>query len=98
MMLGWLVPRVLALVFPEGVKPLFALAFVATILMVVLSMAVWLGLYLWQGLTVAEYFAPGAWGALWHLMKLATASALIWGPVLVLSVAGLPRHWVEETW
>jgi hypothetical protein len=47
---------------------------------------------------VAEYFAPGVWAGLWHLSQLAVASALFWGPVLVLSVAGLPKHWVEETW
>jgi hypothetical protein len=98
MLLGWLVPRGLARVFPEGVKPLFVLAFVATLVMGVVSMAVWLALYLVQGLTVAEYFAPGVWAGLWHLSQLAVASALFWGPVLVLSVAGLPKHWVEETW
>ena len=96
--LGWAVPRVLARVFPEGVRPLFALAFVAALAMMLLSMAVWLGLYLVQGLSLAEFFALGLGEGLWHLSRLAAASALIWAPVLVLSVAGLPKRWVEETW
>ena len=41
-LLGWLVPRMLSLVFPEGVKPLFILSFVATLIMFVLGMGFFL--------------------------------------------------------
>lgn len=96
--LGWSVPRLLALVFPEGVKPLLALAFSATLIMVVVAMAFFLALYVMQGMTMAQFFGLGLWDGLWHLGRLGLVSALIWGPILVLSVAGLPKHWVEETW
>jgi hypothetical protein len=33
-----------------------------------------------------------------HFGRLAVVSALIWGPIMLLSVAGLPKHWVKETW
>jgi hypothetical protein len=98
MALAWLVPRALARVFPEGVRPLFVLAFVAALAMTGLAMAVWLALYLAEGLTLAEVFRPGLWPGLAHLAGLALRSALLWAPVLVLSVAGLPGRWRTQTW
>ena len=96
--LGWAVPRLLALWFPEGVRPLFVLAFVAAVLMMLLAMAVFLGLYVAQGIALAEFFGLGIREGLGHLARLAAASALIWAPLLLLSVAGLPKTWVKETW
>jgi hypothetical protein len=97
-LVGWLVPRGLSLVWPEGVKPLFALGFVATLVMLVLSAVFFVGLYLVGGMPVAA-LVEGGWGpAVVHFGRLAVVSALIWGPIMVLSVAGLPKHWVKETW
>ncbi|WP_341211193.1 hypothetical protein [uncultured Limimaricola sp.] len=95
---GWAVPRLLAAWFPEGVRPLLCLGLTAAMSMLVLSMALFLVLYLAQGVPLDELARPG-WGALaWHLARLGLGAALIWGPILVLSVAGLPRHWRHETW
>ncbi|SLN36178.1 hypothetical protein [Roseisalinus antarcticus] len=96
--LGWTVPRVLARYFPEGVRPLLVLAFVAALVMTLISMGVFLGLYLWQGLSLGQMFSLGVLDGLAHFARLGAASALIWAPLLVLSVAGLPKHWVEATW
>ena len=96
--LGWVVPRILAIWFPEGVRPLIALAFCAALLMTLVAMGLFLSLYLSGGLTLSEFFALGVLDGLVHLAKISMASALIWAPVLVLSVAGLPKNWVEETW
>ena len=96
--LGWALPRVLALWFPEGVRPLIALAFCAALVMTLVSMGVFLALYLAGGLSLSEFFGLGVLDGLLHLARVAMASALIWAPVLVLSVAGLPKNWVEETW
>ncbi len=96
--LGWLVPRVLALVFPEGVKPLIVLAFIAAVLMTVLAMGVFLLLYVIQGISIAEFFSLGVGEGLAHLVRISAASGLIWAPMLILSVSGLPKHWVKETW
>ena len=95
---GWLVPKLLSLVWPEGVWPLFALAFVATLVMLVLGTGLFLALYVWQGVPLATLF-DGGWGpGLWHFARLGMISALLWAPIMVLSVAGLPNHWVKETW
>ena len=97
-LLGWLVPRLLSLVFPEGVRPLLLLAFCSAALMLLLGMAFFLALYLWQGVDW-EALTQAGWPALLgHFLNLGLMSALLWGPILVLSVAGLPRHWTRATW
>ena len=97
-LLGWLVPRALSLVFPEGVRPLMLLAFVATLVMFALSVLMFLGLYLVQGVTLSVLFVDGALPGIVHFGRLGLLSAMMWGPIMVLSVAGLPKNWVEETW
>ena len=97
-LLGWLVPRMLSLVFPEGVKPLFILAFAATLIMFVLGMGFFLALYLWQGAPLGVLFEAGITAGLLHFGRLGLISALLWAPIMILSVAGLPKHWIKETW
>ena len=96
--LGWVVPRLLSLVWPEGVRPLMLLALVATVIMFLLGAGVFVALYLVSGVPLGELLALGAGSAVVHFGRLSLISALIWGPVLVLSVAGLPRHWTRATW
>lgn len=97
-LLGWLVPRLLSLVWPEGVRPLIGLALASAALMVGASALVFLGLYLWQGVPIA-LLASAGWGAFaWHFLRLGALSTLFWGPILILSVAGLPRTWTRAVW
>ena len=97
-LLGWLVPRLLSRVFPEGVRPLLLLAGVSAVAMLLLGMGFFAALYVWQGVPWAMLLEAG-WGALvLHFLRLGTMSALLWGPILVLSVAGLPRGWTRATW
>jgi hypothetical protein len=97
-MAGWAVPRLLARVFAEGVGPLIALGIVAALIVQMLAAGVFMLLYLWQGVPLSVLFEPGVAAGVLHFARLGFASALIWGPILVLSVAGLPRHWRHETW
>ncbi len=97
-LVGWLVPRGLSLVFPEGVRPLLLLAFVATLIMLAVGTGFFILLYVWQGVPLATLFEAGAVAGLAHFLRLGLISSLLWGPIMVLSVAGLPRHWVKETW
>jgi hypothetical protein len=96
--LGWLVPRLLSLFWAEGVRPLMWLAFTATIIMLVLAAFFFVALYLWQGAPVGLMFEDGMLAAVWFFGRLGVISALLWGPILILSVAGLPKHWVKEKW
>ena len=97
-LMGWLVPRLLARIFPEGVRPLLLLALVSAAVMLLLGMAFFALLYVWQGVPWDILLGAG-WPALvGHFLWLGTMSALLWGPILVLSVAGLPRRWTRATW
>ncbi len=96
--IGWLVPRGLSLVFPEGARPLMILAFVSTVLMGLISVAFFAGLYVAGGVPLAVLFETGVGSALGHFGRLALVSTLLWGPIMILSIAGLPKFWVKETW
>lgn len=97
-LLGWLVPRLLSRVWPEGVRPLLWLALASAAVMLLLSAAVMIGLYLVGGVPLAALFDLGAGAFIVHFGRLALISALFWGPLMILSVAGLPKYWVKETW
>ena len=96
--LGWAVPKLLSLRWPEGVRPLFWLAATSALILLALSALAFLGLYLMQGVPLSALFEAGAWPGVWHFLRLALLSALFWGPILVLSVSSLPRHWRTEVW
>ncbi len=96
--LGWLIPRLLSLVFAEGVRPLIGLTVTSALLLYLIGAGVFLGLYLYQGIGLRTLLLPGLGPTLLHFARLGLAAALIWGPIMLLSVAGLPRHWVHKTW
>ncbi len=95
---GWLVPRGLFLLFPEGVRPLLWLGACATLILFVLGGLAFFALYLVQGVPLEVLFAPRLGPTLLHFARLGLASSLIWAPLMLLSIAGLPRLWVHETW
>ena len=96
--LGWLVPRLLARAWPEGVGPLLLLALVSTLILTALAAAFFMLLYLGQGVPLAVILDVGVLGGWPHFLRLGLASALVWAPIMILSVASLPRHWTEKTW
>ena len=97
-LLGWAVPRGLGLVWPEGVRPLIALAVTGAALLLVLSMLGFMALYALQGAPVGRFFDAGIVPGLLHFLRLGAMSSLVWAPILVLTVANLPRHWKTEVW
>ncbi|TNC52463.1 hypothetical protein FHG66_02690 [Rubellimicrobium rubrum] len=96
--LGWLVPRILSLIFPEGVRALLLLALTSFVALLALSMAAFIGLYVLRGVPFSELFYAGPMDGLFHFLRLGLASTLLWAPLMILSIAGLPKHWVKETW
>ena len=96
--LGFIVPRLLARLLPEGIGPLLLNAFLSTVLLFIIAAGFFFCLYLWQGLSVAQIMEPGLAANVVFFGRLGLFSAIIWGPIMVLSVAGLPRKWVKETW
>ena len=96
--LGFVVPRLLARFLPEGVTPLLVNGFLSTVLTFMLSSAFFYLLYLWQGAPSDKLSLPDLGAAIVFFGRLGLASALIWAPIMLLSLAGLPRKWVHETW
>lgn len=96
--IAFAVPRLLARVLPEGVMPLLLNAFLSTVLLFVLSALLFVGLYMWQGAPSARFAGQGAAANITFFGRLGLAAAIIWAPIMLLSVAGLPRKWVHETW
>lgn len=93
--LGWVVPQQLAKIMPEGVGPLFLIAALSFVILLVLAVVVFLVLYHLQGNSL-----DGVSGAVIVFIfgSSAVRSALIWLPIMIISVANLPRKWTKEVW
>jgi hypothetical protein len=96
--MGFVVPRILAQVLPEGVTPLLLNAFLSSVLLFAIAGCFFVGLYMWQGAPIAEVATAGWAANIAFFGRLGLMSAIIWGPIMVLSVAALPRRWVNKTW
>jgi len=93
-----LIPRLIARLVPEGVPWLIGNAVISALILLAISAGYFAVAYLGQGARfVAAFGAVPAASAL-HFVKLGAMAALIWAPVLVLSLSGLPRHWKEVEW
>lgn len=95
---AFVIPRLLSRVLPEGVTPLLLNVFLSTVLLFVISALFFFCLYLWQGVSFAQIMEPGLAANVVFFGRLGLVSAIIWAPIMLLSVAGLPRKWVKETW
>lgn len=96
--LGWVVPRLLSTVWPEGLRPLIFLAVAAALILFVLSGAMFVVLYILGGVSFAALIEPGFLPFAEHFFRLGAVSALFWAPMMLLSVIGLPKYWVKERW
>ncbi|SLN56316.1 hypothetical protein [Pseudooctadecabacter jejudonensis] len=96
--LGFAVPRVLALFWPEGVKWLLLLALVATVIMGLLGAGFFALLYMLQGDSFADLYRTNGIGTIVHFGRLSVVSSLMWAPLMVLSIIYIPRNWVKEVW
>ncbi|NIY70991.1 hypothetical protein HCZ30_00910 [Marivivens donghaensis] len=95
---GWLIPQLIAKFLPEGLKPLAINAVISILVMMLIGICFFIGLYVIQGFPIFELLDAGFTAVLEHFVPLAAISALLWGPVLVLSIANLPRHWSKVVW
>ena len=96
--IGWFVPRLWAKVLPEGVKPLMIIALVSTLTMGIVGIGYFIVLYLIQGFPISELFGSNLADTIVHFGRLSLISALLWGPVMLLSVMGLVRRWKKAVW
>ncbi|CUH23044.1 hypothetical protein JSE7799_00614 [Jannaschia seosinensis] len=88
---AWIIPWLLGKLLPEGVPWLIAIGLLSAASLTVLSAAVFWWLYGKAGDAVLAE-TPG------HFVALAARAALVWAPIMVLSVANLPRGWRNVQW
>ena len=96
--LAWVVPKLLSLALREGVKPLLFNAFLSALFLFALSAAFFVALYVWQGVPLGELMRPGLAYNVTFFGRLGLSAAIIWAPIMILSVANLPRHSKEVEW
>ena len=74
------------------------LGLTATVVMLAFGAGFFALLYVWQGVPFGMLFEGGIAAGVLHFGQLGLISALLWAPILVLSVAGLPKNWVTRVW
>ena len=94
---AWFVPVVLSRMLAEGVAPLMLNAGFSTLILFGISAGFFAFLYVGQGASV-EALAEGGLLNVVHFGRLGLQAALIWAPIMVLSLANRPRHWTEVEW
>jgi len=97
-LMGWLVPKLLSTVMAEGVKPLVLLSVLSAVTMLVITSGLFLLLYVIQGASLTLLTVGGFADTLLFLIKLSVSAGIIWAPIMVLSIAGLPRTWTSVEW
>jgi hypothetical protein len=90
-LLAWSVPWAIGRILPEGLGWLVVNGLVSAALLAGIAALGFILLYGEAGGVVWRE-AP------WHFALLSARSALLWGPILVLSLANLPRGWTEAEW
>lgn len=90
------VPRLLALLLPEGVPYLLVIGALSCCICLLLSGLIFVGLYAAQNTQVMMAVVRTV--GITHFLKLGGGASIVWAPVLLLSVSNLPRHWKEATW
>lgn len=97
-LIAWVVPKLLSMVMPEGIRPLLLLAFLSSLILFALSAGFFFVLYLWRGIPLDETLAFGFAANIVFFGRLGLVAAIIWAPIMVLSVAAIPRTWKKEVW
>lgn len=97
-LMGWLVPKLLSTVMAEGVKPLVILSLLSFVIMLALTSGLFLLLYMIQGASLATLTVGGIGQTLLFFVRLSVSAGIIWAPIMVLSIAGLPRTWTSVEW
>jgi hypothetical protein len=98
LVLAVVIPRGFARVIPEGLSGLVWNGVASAAVMFALSFAYFVWSYTTQNAALTDLFGANPRGSFWHFARLATLSALLWVPIIVLTVAALPRHWKVVEW
>lgn len=97
-LLGWLVPKLWSMILPEGIPGLFAIAILSALTLAGLTGCYFVFSYWRAGVTLMRLIDQGITGNIAYFGQLGLSAAIIWGPMMGLSLMGLPRTWTRVTW
>jgi hypothetical protein len=96
--LAWAIPWALSKALPEGVPALLLNAALSFALMGLAAAGYFLAAYHAESPALARALLAEPRAAQWRFGSLSLLSALLWAPVLVLSLAQIPGRWRHATW
>lgn len=91
-----LVARGFEALLPESVAGMLACAALSSLTLWLLSGAGFAAHYLWQDARVAALMGDGRGVA--HFARLGAKAAIIWAPLVALTVITAPRRWTTAVW
>ena len=97
-LLGWLVPKFWSMLLPEGLPALAANTIFSGMTLAALTGIYFMGMYWAAGVTLARLMDQGLLGNIAYFGRLGLSAAIIWAPMMGISLLGLPRTWVRVTW
>ncbi|WP_089277544.1 hypothetical protein [Antarctobacter heliothermus] len=98
MLLAFVVPRGVEVLVPETVTGLVVMALVSTLLCWVLASAGFAMLYGVQDGGILALLGEVPAASAGHFLRLGAKAALIWAPILLLTVSTAPRRWKTAVW
>lgn len=96
--LAALVPWALSKLLPEGVPALLLNGALSFAVMALAAAGYFVAAYHAESPAMTRALLSEPLAAAGRFGSLAALSALLWGPVLVLSLAQIPSRWREATW
>jgi hypothetical protein len=91
-----LVARGFETLLPESIAGMVVCALLSSLTLWLLSGAGFAALYLWQDARVAALMGDGRGVA--HFAGLGAKAAIIWAPLMALTVITAPRRWTTAEW
>ncbi len=96
--LAVVLPRLVLPVMPETPGGLVLNGLIVYILILAVAALYFFWSYTQQDTRVAELLGLEPAQSVVHFARLGVMSSVVWAPIIVLRIAGLHRHWKENTW
>jgi len=96
--LAVILPRMLLPLMPESLAGLVANGLIVYVVIAIIAALFFFWAYTQQDTRVADLLGLEPTQSALHFLRLGVLASLVWGPVLVLRVAGLHIHWKENSW
>lgn len=96
--LGAIVPRLLERVLPETIPGMVWTVLVSSFVLWALSSLWFVASYVWLDNSTLRAIGADTDGAVMHFARLGLSAALIWLPIVLLTVVTAPRRWRHGRW